>query len=132
MGNRNLNWPASVAVLSALALVANVVLLPTAAIAVFIVDWRLGLMCLVAFPILVGLAAWFRAESAKTYREVRDSAALVIVQFVETMTGIKAVQAYRREPRNQEIFEGLTDRYRDVNGDRYGNSYDSTQPNAGG
>ena len=78
-------------------------------------DWRLGLMCLVAFPILVALAAWFRAESAKTYREVRDSAALVIVQFVETMTGIKAVQAYRREPRNQEIFADVADRYRDIN-----------------
>ena len=48
---------------------------------------------------------WFSSESAKTYREVRESAALVIVQFVETMTGIQAVQAYRREPRNQEIFE---------------------------
>ena len=36
----------------------------------------------------------------------------MIVQFVETMTGIKAVQAYRREPRNQEIFEDVADRYR--------------------
>ncbi len=39
----------------------------------------------------------------------------MIVQFVETMTGIKAVQAYRREPRNQEIFEDVADRYRDIN-----------------
>src|SRR6478672_11370060 len=93
---------------------AVLTLFGTAALLVYL-DWRLGLMCLVAFPILVVLAAWFRSESAKTYREVRESAALVIVQFVETMTGIKAVQAYRREPRNQEIFEGLTDRYRDIN-----------------
>ena len=28
------------------------------------------------------------------------------------MTGIKAVQAYRREPRNQQIFEDIADRYR--------------------
>ena len=46
---------------------------------------------------------------------MRESAALVIVQFVETMTGIKAVQAYRREPRNQEIFEGIADDYREIN-----------------
>jgi ABC-type multidrug transport system fused ATPase/permease subunit len=78
-------------------------------------DVRLGLMCLAAFPILVALVWWFRNESAKIYREVRESAALVIVQFVETMTGIKAVQAYRREPRNQEIFEGVADRYREIN-----------------
>ena len=78
-------------------------------------DVRLGLMCLAAFPVLVALVWWFRAESAKVYRKVRESAALVIVQFVETMTGIKAVQAYRREARNQEIFEDIADDYREIN-----------------
>ena len=85
------------------------------AILLVALDRRLGLMCLVAFPILVVLVWWFRNESSKTYRKVRESAALVIVQFVETMTGIKAVQAYRREPRNQEIFEDVADRYRLIN-----------------
>jgi ATP-binding cassette subfamily B protein len=85
------------------------------AILLVALDWRLGLMCLAAFPVLVALVLWFRTESSKTYREVRESAALVIVQFVETMTGIKAVQAYRREPRNQEIFEDVADRYRAIN-----------------
>ncbi|MDY6997493.1 MAG: ABC transporter ATP-binding protein [Actinomycetota bacterium] len=80
-----------------------------------VLDVKLGLMCLAAFPVLVLLVRWFHRESSKTYREVRESAALVIVQFVETMTGIKAVQAYRREPRNQEIFEDVADRYRVVN-----------------
>ncbi len=78
-------------------------------------DVKLGLMCLAAFPVLLVLVAWFRTESARTYRKVRESAALVIVQFVETMTGIKAVQAYRREPRNQEIFSDIADRYRVIN-----------------
>lgn len=93
---------------AALTLVGTAILLVT-------LDVRLGLMCLAAFPVLVVLIWWFRDESAKTYRKVRESAALVIVQFVETMTGIKAVQAYRREPRNQEIFEDVADRYRDIN-----------------
>lgn len=93
---------------AALTLVGTAILLVT-------LDWRLGLMCLAAFPILVALIWWFRSESSKTYREVRESAALVIVQFVETMTGIKAVQAYRREPRNQEIFDEVAERYRDIN-----------------
>jgi ABC-type multidrug transport system fused ATPase/permease subunit len=78
-------------------------------------DVRLGLMCLAAFPILVVLVWWFSSESAKVYRKVRESAALVIVQFVETMTGIRAVHAYRREPRNQEIFEAIADDYREIN-----------------
>jgi ATP-binding cassette, subfamily B, bacterial len=93
---------------------AVLTLFGTSALLIYL-DWRLGLMCLAAFPALVGLVWWFRNESAKTYRKVRESAALVIVQFVETMTGIKAVQAYRREPRNQEIFEDIADEYREIN-----------------
>jgi ATP-binding cassette, subfamily B, bacterial len=93
---------------AALTLIGTAILLVT-------LDVRLGLMCLAAFPILLVLVWWFRNESSKTYRKVRESAALVIVQFVETMTGIKAVQAYRREPRNQEIFEDIADRYRAIN-----------------
>lgn len=90
---------------------AFLTLFGTAILLVFL-DFRLGLMCLAAFPILVALVWWFSAESARTYRRVRESAALVIVQFVETMTGIKAVQAYRRQPRNQEIFDEVADVYR--------------------
>lgn len=96
-------------------LVTAVLTLFGTALLLVTLDWRLGLMCLGAFPILIGLVWWFREESAKTYRRVRESAALVIVQFVETMTGIKAVQAYRREPRNQQIFEDIADRYKDDN-----------------
>ncbi|MET0474839.1 MAG: ABC transporter ATP-binding protein [Mycobacterium sp.] len=80
-----------------------------------VLDVRLGLMCLCAFPILVLLVWWFRTQSAKTYKLVRERAALVIVQFVETMTGIKAVQAYRREPRNQQIFTDVADDYKNIN-----------------
>jgi ABC-type multidrug transport system fused ATPase/permease subunit len=93
-------------------LITAVLTLGGTAVLLVALDVRLGLMCLAAFPILVALVVWFSRESARTYRRVRESAALVIVQFVETMTGIKAVQAYRREPRNQQIFEDIADRYR--------------------
>jgi ABC-type multidrug transport system fused ATPase/permease subunit len=96
-------------------LLTAVLTLGGTAILLVLLDFRLGLLCLAAFPVLVLLIRWFAGESAKTYRKVRESSALVIVQFVETMTGIKAVQAYRREPRNQEIFDEVADGYRDVN-----------------
>ncbi|MFX6743296.1 hypothetical protein ABTH23_19580, partial [Acinetobacter baumannii] len=41
--------------------------------------------------------------------------AQVIVKFVETMTGIRAVKAFRKEPRNDEEFGDLAGQYRDVN-----------------
>ena len=86
-------------------LITAVLTLCGTAVLLVVLDVKLGLMCLCAFPVLVVLVWWFRTQSSKTYLKVRESAALVIVQFVETMTGIKAVQAYRREPRNQEIFD---------------------------
>jgi ABC-type multidrug transport system fused ATPase/permease subunit len=96
-------------------LVSAALTLGGTAVLLIVLDWRLGLMCLAAFPVLLALLRWFRAESSKTYTAVREHAARVIVQFVETMTGIKAVQAYRREARNQQIFAGVADRYRVVN-----------------
>lgn len=96
-------------------LITAVLTLVGTAVLLVVLDVKLGLMCLAAFPVLVLLVWWFRRESSKTYRDVREISALVIVQFVETMTGIKAVQAYRREPRNQQIFEEVADRYRVIN-----------------
>jgi ATP-binding cassette, subfamily B, bacterial len=96
-------------------LITAVLTLLGTSVLLVVLDVRLGLMCLCAFPVLVLLVWWFRTESSKTYKKVRESAALVIVQFVETMTGIKAVQAYRREPRNQEIFEDVADQYKTIN-----------------
>lgn len=80
-----------------------------------VLDWQLGLMCLAVFPVLLALGAWFRAESSKTYREVRESTALVIMQFIEAMAGIKSLQAYRQEARNQVVFEDIADQYRTIN-----------------
>ena len=78
-------------------------------------DFKLGAVCLIGFPVLMLLVRWFSRASSLTYRRVRETSALVIVQFVETMTGIRAVQAYRREPRNAEIFSGVAHRYQDAN-----------------
>lgn len=65
-------------------------------------DLKLGLIALISFPVLLAITAWFRHRSAIIYRRTREAVALVIVHFVESMTGIRAVQAFRREPRNEE------------------------------
>ncbi len=78
-------------------------------------DVRLGLVALIAMPIVLALTFWFRANSARSYRAVRRAIVLVIVHYVESLGGIRAVHAFRREPRNQEIFEDVNGRYRDAN-----------------
>jgi ATP-binding cassette, subfamily B, bacterial len=76
-----------------------------------LLDWRLGLVVLSGFLPLTWLSAWFRRNSATAYRRIRESNALVIAFFVETFGGLRAVQAFRREERNSEIFERLSTDY---------------------
>jgi len=72
-----------------------------------LLDWQLALVVMAGFIPLTWLSAWFRRQSAVAYRRTRETIAAVIVQFVETFGGIRAVQAFRRESRNEEIFDGL-------------------------
>ena len=76
-----------------------------------LLDWPLALVVLVGFAPLTWLTAWFRRESAIAYRRTRETIAEVIVHFVETFGGIRAVHAFRRERRNEEIFGELNDGY---------------------
>jgi len=76
-----------------------------------LLDWPLGLVVLSGFLPLIWLSAWFRRNSTVTYRWIREANALVIVHFVETFGGLRAVQAFRREKRNEEIFDALADDY---------------------
>jgi ABC-type multidrug transport system fused ATPase/permease subunit len=89
------------------------------AVIILLLDVPLGLVTLAVFPLLVWLSLWFRSRSAAAYRRTREAIALVIVHFTESLGGIRAVQAFRREPRNQEIFDGLNERYRQANGRSY-------------
>jgi ABC-type multidrug transport system fused ATPase/permease subunit len=96
-------------------LIAAVLTLLLVGTGMLLLDWQLGLVVLVGFIPLTWLTVWFRRESARAYRRTRETVALVIVHFVETFGGIRAVQAFRREKRNSEIFSGLGRDYADAN-----------------
>jgi ATP-binding cassette subfamily B protein len=80
-----------------------------------VLNVKLGLVALLCFPALYLVTRWFRRASAVAYRRTRETVATVIVHFVETVNGIRAVQAFRREPRNQQIFDEIDDDYREAN-----------------
>jgi ATP-binding cassette, subfamily B, bacterial len=76
-----------------------------------LLDWRMALVVLIGFVPLIWLSIWFGRESAIAYRRTRETIAQVILHFVETFGGIRAVQAFRREARNAEIFGELNSGY---------------------
>jgi ATP-binding cassette subfamily B protein len=85
------------------------------AIAMISLDWVSGVILFFALIPLGFLTRWFQLRSQLHFRETRTTSAKLIVQFVETMTGIRAVKAFRKEERNREHFGGLVENYRDAN-----------------
>ena len=92
-------------------LVSAVFSLLLVGVGMLLLDWPLALVVLAGFGPLAVLTWWFRRESSVAYRRSREAIAQVIVAFVETFAGIRAVQAFRRERRNEEIFSELNGRY---------------------
>ncbi|RDV43793.1 ABC transporter ATP-binding protein [Leifsonia sp. ku-ls] len=85
------------------------------AIALFSIDWLSGVVLLCSLVPLYLLTRWFQKRSQRLFRISRVASAKLIVHFVETMTGIRAVKAFRKEKRNEKEFGGLVEEYRDVN-----------------
>ncbi len=84
-------------------------------IALLILDWQSGILLVIAGIPLFVLMRWFYTRSQVVYRESRVISAKVIVKFVETMTGIRAVKAFNKEVRNDDEFGELASDYRDIN-----------------
>lgn len=84
-------------------------------IALLLLDWQSGVILAVMGVPLFLLMRWFYQRSQVVYRESRVISAKLIVKFVETMTGIRAVKAFRKEPRNDDEFGDVAEDYRDVN-----------------
>jgi ATP-binding cassette subfamily B protein len=86
------------------------------AIAMFWLDWLSGLVLVASLIPLYFLGYWFQKQSNSLFRLTRVTSARVIVHFVETMTGIRAVKAFRKEKRNEKEFGQLVEDYRAANG----------------
>ncbi len=100
-------------------LITAVLNIVTISIVLLLLDLELAAIAVASFIPLWLLYRWFARRSATVFRRTREAIAAVIVQFVETMNGIRAVQAFRREPRNARLFGQLNDTYRTANADAF-------------
>ena len=85
------------------------------AVALVLLDWSSFGVVLVSLVPLWFLTRWFQKQTRISYRKTRVASARLIVHFVETMTGIRAVKAFRKDKRNNEEYAGLVEDYRKVN-----------------
>ena len=85
------------------------------ALTMFSVDWVSGVVLFVFLIPLGFLFRWFQLRSQAGFRRTRVASAKVIVHFVESMTGIRAVKAFRKEKRNEAEFATYVEEYRESN-----------------
>ncbi|GAB3849177.1 ABC transporter ATP-binding protein [Nesterenkonia populi] len=83
------------------------------AVSIVIMDPLSGLVLACATIPVFFLARWYQKRSEVAYRRTRISSARMIVHFVESMTGIRAVQAFRREHARDRQYRRLAGNYRD-------------------
>ncbi len=84
-------------------------------IAIFILDWRLALAVSTILPIMVFGTIIYRNESMKAFRRAREAIAEVASYLQESVSGMRVVQAFNREGRSFEEFDGRNETYRQVN-----------------
>lgn len=85
------------------------------AVALFLLDPTSFLILFGALLPLGILTRWFQVRTNRGYRKQRVASSRLIQYFVETMTGIRAVKAFRKERRNEKHFGGLVEDYRKHN-----------------
>ncbi len=84
------------------------------AIILLYLDVPLALVVLAGFVPLVLVTRWSQRRQRADYRRTRVAIAKVVVHFVESMGGIRAVQVFRREKRNNAILAAEDTEYRDA------------------
>ncbi len=91
----------------------------TISVILLVLDLKLAAIAIGSFVPLWLLYRWFAVRSAVVFGRTREAIAAVVVQIVETLNGIRAVQTFRREPRNDVLFAELNDDYRRANTDAF-------------
>ena len=96
-------------------MIAGLLYMVFTAVAMILLDPpSFGIMVLSFIP-LYFLTRWFQRQTRTNYRKTRVASARLIVHFVETMTGIRAVKAFRKEKANDGKYVDLVEDYRFVN-----------------
>ena len=82
------------------------------AVAIFLLDWRIGLLMLAMGVPIYFLTRWFQKAAVPVFRTMRTESAHLTSRFVETFTGIRAVKAFGAEARMRTEYAQASERYR--------------------
>ena len=98
-----------------ISIVADILTIISIMIVMMITDWRLTLVCLATFPILVIATYWFKEAVNKSFQRVRNAVAALNAFVQEHLTGMYIVQAFAAERREMRKFNEINKEHRNAN-----------------
>lgn len=81
----------------------------------FYMDWKLTLVCLTPFPIMIIATYYFKESVNKSFIQVRNAVAALNVFVQEHITGMQVVQAFAAEEKEARAFQEINKKHRDAN-----------------
>jgi len=84
------------------------------AVAMLLLDWRLGLVGLSLLPVMILATNVYRAKARENYRESRRILARLNAYLNENISGMATVQVFGQERRNYLKFKDINTRNRDA------------------
>ena len=81
-------------------------------VAIFVLDWRIGVLLLFTGVPIYLLTRWFQRGISRIFRSLRNESAQLTTRFVETFTGIRAVKGFGAEAAARAEYAAVAERYR--------------------
>lgn len=81
----------------------------TSAYFMLLINWKLALVVLAIFPVLMYVSIQFRKKILLQFRQVRKVNSKITASYNENLTGVRVVKALVREDENLNEFSVLTD-----------------------
>ncbi|MBA2745212.1 MAG: ABC transporter ATP-binding protein [Flavisolibacter sp.] len=78
-------------------------------------DWRLTLVCLIPFPVLIIATYYFKESVNRSFQKVRNAVAQLNAFVQEHITGVHIVQAFAAEERESAKFMAINKEHRNAN-----------------
>ena len=81
----------------------------------FFINWKLTLICLVPFPIMLIATYFFKESVNKSFIQVRNAVAALNAFVQEHISGMQVVQAFAAEEREMKKFEKINHQHKVAN-----------------
>jgi len=98
-----------------ISIVADVLVIITIMGAMFYTDWKLSLICLIPFPLLIIATYFFKESVRRSFQNVRNAVARLNAFVQEHISGMYLIQAFTAEKREYEKFTSINQAHRNAN-----------------